>query len=115
MKKIKIAAIAALASLCAVSCQGFLETNPTSSVSDNQVFTSIQGANAALNGCYNLLHFSAGSRADLNGYISQICTFDATGEDLIVYGGWYGYDYNFWGHQRGDISSHRDCGGTIMY
>ena len=103
MKKIKIAAIAALASLCAVSCQGFLETNPTSSVSDNQVFTSFQGANAALNGCYNLLHFSAGSRADLNGYISQICTFDATGEDLIVYGGWYGYDYNFWGHQRGDI------------
>lgn len=103
MKKTMIAALAALTALCAVSCKDFLETNPTSSVSDNQVFLSIQGAEAALNGCYYLVHFSSGSRQDLNGYISQICTFDATGEDLIVYGGWYGYDYNFWGHQRGDI------------
>ena len=58
MKKISIAALAAIATLSFVSCQGFLETNPTSSVADNQVFTSIQGANAALNGCYNLLHFN---------------------------------------------------------
>ena len=103
MKKIMTLALAALTALCAVSCKGFLETNPTSSVSDNQVFVSIQGAEAALNGCYYLVHFSSGSRQDLNGYASQILTFDATGEDLIVYGGWYGYDYNFWGHQRGDI------------
>ena len=103
MKKILIWTLAAVATLSVVSCKDFLETNPTSSVSDNQVFTSIQGANAALNGCYNLLHFSSGSRQDLNGYVSQICTFDTTGEDIIVNGGWYGYDYNFWGHQRGDI------------
>ena len=51
MKKILIWARAAIATLSVVSCKDFLETNPTSSVSDNQVFTSIQGANAALNGC----------------------------------------------------------------
>ena len=48
MKKILIAALSAIATLSFVSCKDFLETNPTSSVSDNQVFTSIQGANAAL-------------------------------------------------------------------
>lgn len=105
MKKIMIAALVAIASLSVVSCKGFLETGPTSSVSDGQVFTSIQGANAALNGCYNLLHFNDENygRGDVTGYISQICTWDTTGEDIIVNGGWYGYDYNFWGHQRGDI------------
>ena len=105
MKKTMIAALAAIAALFAVSCQDFLETNPTSSVSDNQVFTSIQGAEAALNGCYNLLHFNDENynRGDVTGYVSQILTWDTTGEDIIVYGGWYGYDYNFWGHQRGDI------------
>ena len=105
MKKILTWALAAIATLSLVSCKDFLETNPTSSVSDNQVFTSIQGANAALNGCYNLLHFNdeGYGRGDVSGYISQICTFDTTGEDIIVNGGWYGYDYNYWGHQRGDI------------
>ena len=105
MKKIMIWALAAIATLSFVSCKDFLETNPTSSVSDNQVFTSVQGANAALNGCYYLLHFNDENygRGDVSGYLSQICTFDTTGEDIIVNGGWYGYDYNFWGHQRGDI------------
>lgn len=104
MKNIKILAAVALASILAVSCKDYLETNPTSSVADNQVFTSIQGAEAALNGCYYLLHFNQTSdRGDTYGYISQILTWDTTGEDIIVYGGWYGYDYNFWGHQRGDI------------
>ena len=105
MKKIMIAALAAITALSVVSCRDFLETNPTSSVSDNQVFTSIQGAEAALNGCYYLLHFNDENynRGDVTGYVSQILTWDTTGEDIIVYGGWYGYDYNFWGHQRGDI------------
>ena len=69
MKKILIAALAAIATLSFVSCQDFLETNPTSSVADNQVFTSIQGANAALNGCYNLLHFNdeGYGRGDVSG------------------------------------------------
>ena len=112
MKKILIWTLAAIATLSVVSCKDFLETNPTSSVSDNQVFTSIQGANAALNGCYNLLHFSAGSRQDLNGYVSQICTFDTTGEDVIVNGGWYGYDYNFWATSGATSSRRTPCGTT---
>lgn len=105
MKKYIIPAFVAILAFCAVSCKDFLETNPTSSVSDNQVFTSIQGAEAALNGCYYLLHFNDENygRGDVSGYVSQILTWDTTAEDIIVYGGWYGYDYNFWGHQRGDI------------
>ena len=80
MKKILIWTLAAVATLSVVSCKDFLETNPTSSVSDNQVFTSVQGANAALNGCYNLLHFNDENygRGDVTGYISQICTFDTS-------------------------------------
>lgn len=105
MKKFIIATSVALTALFAASCSDFLETNPTSSVADNQVFNTIKGAEAALNGCYNLLHFNDESydRGDVTGYVSQIMTFDVTGEDIIVNGGWYGFDYNFWGHQRGDI------------
>ena len=35
-----------------VGCSDFLETNPSTSVSDNSVFTTVAGAQAALNGCY---------------------------------------------------------------
>lgn len=90
--------------MSAVSCEGFLTTNPTSSVSDASVFTTTQGAQAALSGCYNLMFFGyGGSRPDTQGYLSHMLSNDTTGEDIIVIGGWYGYDYNHWGHQRGDI------------
>lgn len=103
MKKYIFAILAAASLMSAVSCEKFLTTEPSSSVSDTQVFVSLKGAQAALNGCYYLLFFDYGSRADTQGYISQIMTFDVDGEDIIVNGGWYGYDYNMWGHQRGDI------------
>lgn len=104
MKKILTAIVAGATLMTAVSCEGFLTTNPTSSVSDASVFLTTQGAEAALSGCYNLLSFgNYGGRPDTQGYASQIMTFDVDGEDIIVWGGWYGYDYNHWGHQRGDI------------
>ena len=103
MKKYIFAILAAASLMSAVSCEKFLTTEPSSSVSDTQVFVSLKGAQAALNGCYYLLFFDYGSRADTQGYISQIMTFDVDGEDIIVNGGWYGYDYNMWGHQRGDL------------
>ena len=87
------------------SCDGFLETNPSASVSDSDVFTTVNGAQAALNGAYYQLFYGDGGagRADDWGYATQLMTFSADGDDLIVWGGWYSFDYNMWGHTRGDI------------
>ena len=89
--------------LCA--CDDFLETNPSSSVADTEVFKTLNGAQAALNGCYYQLHLGSGGqgRQDDWGYQSHLMTFSADGEDCIVWGGWYSFDYNYWGHTRGDI------------
>ncbi len=104
MKKYIGAALAAISALTLSSCDGLLNTNPTSSVSDQSIFTTVSGAQGALNGCYYLLHFyNSGGRADTEGYVAQLMTFAVDGQDIIVNGGWYGYDYNMWGHQRGDI------------
>lgn len=104
MKKIFYAIMAAASLMSAVSCENWLTTNPSSSVSDSQVFLSVKGSQAALNGCYNLLAFGyGGGRPDTQGWVAQIMANDVDGEDIIVNGGWYGYDYNMWGHQRGDI------------
>lgn len=88
------------------SCSDFLDTNPSESVSDQDVFKTTQGAQAALNGCYRDLrayNSGGGDRWDDIGIPSLQMTFDACGEDVIVWGGWYSYDYSFWGHTRGDI------------
>ena len=87
----------AVASVFATSCKGFLETAPTSDVSDDQVFTSVKGAQAALNGCYYHFNFGAiyDNRGDDNGYMTHLMTIDARGEDLICDGGWWNFDYQF--------------------
>ena len=88
------------------SCSDFLETNPSESVSDNAVFVTTQGAQAALNGCYSHLRIRDGGgagREDDRGISAMQMTFDVCGEDMVVWGGWYGYDASFWGHTRGDI------------
>lgn len=105
MKKFIYSILAAASLMSAVSCEDWLTTNPSSSVSDSQVFVSAKGAQAAMNGCYNLLSFGyGGSRPDTQGWAAQILANDAMGDDLVVTAsGWYGYDYNHWGHQRGDI------------
>lgn len=105
MKKISILICISLAILGLTSCKDYLETNPTDSVPDNQVFKTTSGAKAALAGSYYQLDFGSGGsgRQDDWGYATHQMTFDADGEDIIVWGGWYCYDYNFWGHTRGDI------------
>ncbi len=104
MKKIFTAIVAAATLMTAVSCEDFLTTNPTSSVSDSSVFTSTSGAQAALSGCYNLLSFGyGGSRPDTQGYISHMLSNDVCGNDIVVIGGWYCYDYDMYGHQRNDL------------
>ena len=41
-----------LGGLSITSCSDFLETNPSTNVADSQVFETVSGAQAALNGCY---------------------------------------------------------------
>lgn len=105
MKKSLYISVAALAALFATSCSDFLETAPTSDVASEQVFTSVKGAQAALNGCYYYFNFGSvyGGRGDDNGYITHLMTIDSRGEDVICDGGWYNFDYQFLeGYRRGD-------------
>lgn len=80
-------------------CKDWLDTNPSASVSDDDVFKTVQGAQAALNGCYYQIASGSGGsgRQDDWGYPTQQMTFDTWGEDIIVWGGWYSFDYNYWG------------------
>lgn len=89
------------------SCKDFLETNPSTAVADSQVFTSVSGAQAALNGCYYQMKCYGGGGADRSddwGIPSLQMISDMSGEDVMSNGGgWYGYTYNYWGETRGDI------------
>ena len=87
-------------------CSDFLETVPATSVSDQSVFTSIAGAQAALNGCYYQMRAYSGGgagRQDDWGIPSIMMVSDVSADDMIVWGGWYCYTYNYWGETRGDI------------
>lgn len=89
-----------------VGCSDFLETNPSTSVSDNSVFTTVAGAQAALNGCYfQMRAYNSGGadRQDDYGVPSILMISEACGEDMIAWGGWYIYNYNYWGETRADI------------
>ena len=88
------------------SCSDFLETTPSTDVSDQDVFVSTSGAQAALNGCYfQMRAYSGGgaNRQDDWGIPSLQMISDVSAEDIIVWGGWYTYVYNYWGETRGDI------------
>ena len=104
MKKTIIISAIVISSLLMTSCKDFLETAPTSDVASEQVFTSVKGAQAALNGCYYYFNFgTVYSRGDDNGYITHLMTIDSRGEDIICDGGWYNFDYQFLeGYRRGD-------------
>ena len=87
-------------------CSDFLETVPATSVSDQSVFTSVAGAQAALNGCYfQMRAYNGGgaNRQDDWGIPSIMMVSDVSADDMIVWGGWYCYCYNYWGETRGDI------------
>lgn len=88
------------------SCSNFLETNPSTSIADSEVFTTIAGAQAALNGSYYQMRaYNSGgaNRQDDYGVPSVRLISDMCGEDIIAWGGWYVYNYNYWGETRADI------------
>lgn len=105
MKKLYRIIFVAILVIALSSCEGWLSTNPSSSVSDQDVFKMVSGGQAALNGAYYQLFYGSGGsgREDDWGYATHLMTFTTTGDDVIVWGGWYTFDYDFWGHTRGDI------------
>lgn len=88
------------------SCSDFLETSPSTAVADDEVFKTVAGAQAALNGSYyHMRAYNSGgaNRQDDYGIPSIQIISDMCGEDIIAWGGWYTYVYNYWGETRGDI------------
>jgi len=89
-----------------MSCSDFLDTTPSTSVADTEVFQTVAGAQAALNGAYyHMRAYDSGgaNRSDDYGIPSIQIISDLSGEDMIAWGGWYNYVYNYWGETRGDI------------
>lgn len=101
-----IAGAAVLLAVGLSSCEDYLTTNPSTSVADTEVFKTTAGAQAALNGCYfQMRAYSSGGtgRDDDYGIPTVMAISDVCGEDMIVWGGWYPYTYNYWGETRADI------------
>ena len=106
MKRLKEFIILSCCILLLGSCSDFLNTNPSTDVADTEVFKTVAGAQAALNGCYyDMRAYSAGGagRNDDYGYPSIQMISDVSAEDMIVWGGWFLYTYNYWGETRTDI------------
>lgn len=98
--------VAGLLCLGMTSCGDFLDTNPSTSVLDNEVFVTVAGAQTALNGAYyHMRAYDSGGadRSDDYGIPSIQHISDLCGEDIIAWGGWYTFVYNYWGETRGDI------------
>lgn len=80
-----------------VSCaDDFLDRGPSKSIDQNEVFTSATGVNSAINGMYRYLRSwqgEAANRHDQAGLGSCHLVWDVMGQDLIVAGNWYTYDY----------------------
>ena len=89
------------------SCSDYLDTKPSTSVNDTEIFSTTSGAQSALNGCYYQMraHKSGGYNGnDDYGIPSIQMVMDMCGEDVINNGrGWYVWNYNYWGETRGDI------------
>jgi len=92
--------------LIGVSCSDFLDTTPSTSVIDNEVFITTAGAQTALNGSYYQMRARGSSGRDSDddyGLPSVLLYSDMSGEDVIADGGWYNWVYTYWGETRADI------------
>lgn len=89
------------------SCSDFLDTKPSTSVADTDVFQTTSGAQSALNGCYYQMRaYNSGGvdRYDDYGIPSIQMISDLCGEDVMSNGGgWYSYTYNYWGETQSAI------------
>lgn len=92
------------------SCEkDFLETSPSHSISDADVFRTTEGAQTVLNGIYfHLRRLGGGGTTGMGdrGLVSLMIDNDAAaGQEKVVWGGWYTFAYQLWGLQRGDIDA----------
>lgn len=90
MKKIKYIFICIMLSM-SVGCSNFLDTNPSTSASEEQIFNSVKGADAAYNGAFSYLMEWFNSYA-YPGYRSILIMADVTAEDVAPYNA-YGCPY----------------------
>lgn len=74
----------AVATLTTSCSKEFLETNPTTQVSDQNLFTSLDGAQTVLNGTYRYQR-SKSTVVESSGIISWQTGLDAAAQDIIVF------------------------------
>ncbi|MEO9022739.1 MAG: RagB/SusD family nutrient uptake outer membrane protein [Ginsengibacter sp.] len=88
--------------------KGYLETNPSSSVSDQDVFKTTKNAWAAINGIHRSLYIQYNSRQDQGGQSKNMIDMDAMGEDLVFPtrgNGWFIASYQWLDHRNENSST----------
>ena len=85
MKKIKLLlAIITLSSLSLSSCSDdYLDVVPTSSVSDQTIYSTADNLMAAINGMHRNMYVRQNSSQGNNGYTAQLIITDVMGEDVV--------------------------------
>lgn len=95
MKKKYITSIAFVAMLIfSTSCsKDFLETSPTQQVGSDEVFSSVEGGQAVMDGAYRYMYDSYSTHDDF-GYRAIGLANDLMGEDMVAGNfHWFAYDY----------------------
>jgi len=85
MKKIKLLlAVVAMSTLTLSSCSDdYLDVVPTSSVSDQTIYSTADNLLAAINGMHRNMYVRQNSSQGNNGYTAQLIITDVMGEDLV--------------------------------
>ena len=108
MKKINkiLSAVLLGSSLITFSCnEDFTDTNPTSSVSDLTVYSTVDNLKAAVNGMHRSMYVRWGDQGQV-GYFGMLIYHDILGEDLVYPSngnGWYVAEQR-WNDQANDAS-----------
>ncbi|WP_260509549.1 MULTISPECIES: hypothetical protein [Empedobacter] len=85
MKKIKLLLeIIALSSLSLSSCNDdYLDVVPTSSVSNQTIYSTADNLMAAINGMHRNMYVRQNESLGNNGYTAQLIITDVMGEDVV--------------------------------
>lgn len=96
-----------LLSVVLSSCQkDFLETAPTNALSSDVVFTSMEGANLALNGMYRYF-YQYHDDHDRFGHMAVNVEMDLMGDDMVLHSagyGWFRNQYAWVTHRNADLA-----------
>ncbi|WP_461532843.1 RagB/SusD family nutrient uptake outer membrane protein [Sinomicrobium sp.] len=107
--KFQIIYIAFFSSLMLGSCSDdFLDINPTDSVKEEDVYSTVENLYAAINGMHRNMYVRQNDSQGQNGYTAQIINADVMGEDLIfptTGNGWF-RDILRWLHTDNESSTY---------